>query len=111
MVFFYIFYLPTGSQLFYSRLKYIILDDDNFFINTTSRANNTTECMEECNGFNKVGVTCKGFNFYKKSSTCRYFEDSLEAQYIDDPSSSIDLYFILPITRMYDYDIFQDISK
>ncbi|CAG2208015.1 unnamed protein product [Mytilus edulis] len=92
-----------SSQLFYSRLKNIILDDDNFFINTTSRANNTTECMEECNGFNKVGVTCVGFNFDKKSSTCRFVEDRVDPLYMlyrNDPSLSNDVYLNLPITRI-----------
>ncbi|CAC5411886.1 unnamed protein product [Mytilus coruscus] len=89
-----------SSQLFYSHLKNIILVDDKIFINTTSRAKNTTECMEECNGFNKVGVTCMGFNYDKKSSTCRFSEDKLAPLYRPDPSLSIDLYLILPITRM-----------
>lgn len=104
-------YLPTDSQLFYSHIKNIIIVDDDILIKTTSRANNTTECMEECNGFNKVGVTCMGFNFHKNSSTCRFFEDRIAPHYRYDPSLSIDLYLLLPITRMYGFTITQDISK
>ncbi|VDI47504.1 Hypothetical predicted protein [Mytilus galloprovincialis] len=56
--------------------------------------------MEECNGFNKVGVTCMGFNFHKNSSTCRFFEDRIAPHYRYDPSLSIDLYLLLPITPL-----------
>ncbi|CAC5369333.1 unnamed protein product [Mytilus coruscus] len=90
--------IPTGRQLFYSHLKKVFLIDDKFVLNTTSGEKNITECMEECTGFNKVGVTCIGFNFNKITSTCRFSEDGPGVQYRFDPLLAIDLYYIVPIT-------------
>ncbi|CAC5425758.1 unnamed protein product [Mytilus coruscus] len=103
--------IPTGRQLFYGHLKNVFLVDNTFFLNTTSIEKTTTECMKECNGFNKVGVTCMGFNFDKNSSTCRFSEDRIEPYFNYDPSLSIEIYLILPITRMYGYNITYDLSK
>ncbi|CAC5411874.1 unnamed protein product [Mytilus coruscus] len=102
---------PTGRQFFYGYLKNIFLAENTVFLNTTSIEKTTTECIEECNGFNKVGVTCMGFNFDTRSSTCRHFEDTITREYRYDPSLSIALYLALPITRMYSYIITYGSSK
>lgn len=97
--------------MFYTLRKNSFVKENICFLNTTLIDKSTTECMEECDDLNKVGVACMGFNFHTKSSTCRFFEECNKFLYSPDSSLSIEVYYVVPVTRMYDNNMTYGSSK